>query len=90
MGKKRVGESEGMKEMFTTTGNETAGMVLDINPSEMPMPKVYNPMPSVQEEEPVRKAAPVKQEKELINCLRNERVVVRFVPSIVGPSRRRC
>jgi hypothetical protein len=44
------------------------------------MPVVQTPAPSVQEEEPVRKAAPVKQEKELINCLRNERVVVRFVP----------
>lgn len=79
MAKKRGVEDGGnMKEMFTNQGNETAGMILDITPGEMPMPMVSAPVPSV--EEPVRKVASVKQEKELINCLRNERVVVRFVP----------
>ena len=65
--------------MFDTSGNESAGMMLDIDPQEM---QIQTPRPAAPAQVPEERAPQVKQErkKELVNCLRNERVVVRFVP----------
>ena len=78
MGKKRVEEKETMEGMFDTSGNESAGMMLDLGPQEM---QIQTPRPAAPQM-PEERAPQVKQErkKELVNCLRNERVVVRFVP----------
>lgn len=78
MEKKRVEEKETMEGMFDTSGNESAGMMLDLGPQEM---QIQTPRPTAPQM-PEERAPQVKQErkKELVNCLRNERVVVRFVP----------
>lgn len=78
MGKKRVEETGTIKEMFQSNGNN-AGVMLDISPDDMPRP-IVKPNPAVREEAVERVQPKVKKEKELVNCLRNERVVVKFVP----------
>ena len=77
MGKKRV-EEKGtvMEEMFE---NEVENMQLDITPQDMPPMKV-TPNPMVPETEIEAKAQSAESEDDLVNCLRNERVIVRFVP----------
>lgn len=77
MGKKRV-EEEGtvMEKMFE---NDMAGMQLDVTPQDMPQMHVTpNPVVPTAETEP--KVQSAEKEEELVNCLRNERVIVRFVP----------
>ena len=75
---KRVEESgANMEGLFENTGNETTGMMLDINPQEMPMQ--ITPNPEVPEKVAVHQPK-AKQERDLINCLRNERIIVKFVP----------
>lgn len=77
MAKKRVEEAgAGMENLFE--GNaETVGMTLDVDPQDMPQPQIIPnpeaPKMTVQREQP-------KEKKELVNCLRNERVIVKFVP----------
>jgi len=78
MGKKRVEEESAMEGMFE--GQDTMeGMALDLNPEEL----VAVPHAAPASETP-RQEVPVKREQrkeaELINCLRNERVIVRFIP----------
>lgn len=77
MGKKRV-EEKGtvMEEMFE---QEAAGMMLDVNPQEMPQMHIQ-PNPIVPETVVESKTQATEKEEELVNCLRNERVIVRFVP----------
>ena len=77
MAKKRVEEAgANMDEMFG--GNDTMqGMTLDVTPQNMPQMHV-NPNPVYQKEQVAERKQP-SEKKELINCLRNERVIVRFI-----------
>lgn len=80
MAKKRVEEPvTAMEGMFTQQENNQTGMTLDVSPQDMPAMRVI-PNPVVPEEERVRPSSTVKAERELINCLRNEKVIVKFVP----------
>ena len=80
MGRKRVETEQGetVMEGLLEQDNNASGMTLDLTP-DTAVPSVMNAAP-VQEEV----AAPQQQieqtKKELVNCLRNERVIVRFVP----------
>lgn len=79
MGKKRV-EGEGAVMEGMNDNGINNGMMLDINPADvMPRQVIPNPVaPSVPEE---KAHGTVKDgKKELINCLRNEKVIVKFVP----------
>lgn len=68
---------EGLLEQPANNANFD-GMSLDVNLQEMP-PMHVNPNP--QPEQVVAKPQPKqKEEKGLVNCLRNEKVIVRFVP----------
>lgn len=78
MGKKRVEENgASMEEMFDNQENQGAGLKLDL--SQMPVPHV-TPNPAVPKEEEVVVKPQAQPKKELINCLRNERIRVHFVP----------
>lgn len=81
MARKRVEEAgTAMEGIFETQENNqnAAGMMLDIDPAEtVNVPHVI-PNPIVPQEAFVEK--PKVQQKELVNCLRNERVIARFVP----------
>jgi hypothetical protein len=82
MVKKRVEEvGAAMEGLFENQGNtNTAGVMLDINPQEMSSGRRVTPNPVVPEPAADTAETGVKPKKELINCLRNERVVVRFIP----------
>ena len=79
MAKKRVEEAGTvMEEMFE---NEVGGMQLDVNPQDMPQMHV-NPNPVAPQPVAETASQPAgKEEDELVNCLRHERIIVRFVPS---------
>lgn len=80
MAKKRVEETVvATEEIFEGQETNTAGMVLDINPSEEVVPRQVLPNPAVTTQK-VEKSKEYRQENPLINCLRNERIIVRFVP----------
>lgn len=74
---KRVEVSDGaMEELFEETAN-AGGIQLDTTMEEMP--RVVTPNPVVPKEE-MATAYQQPKEEDLISCLRNERVVVKFVP----------
>ena len=80
MAKKRVEEAGmDMENMFTDNGESMQGMTLDVTPEET-SPRQVIPNPIVPESEKVKPSAVKEKKKELINCLRNERVIVRFIP----------
>lgn len=81
MGKKRVeGGISAMEGAFEQKENNAAGVQLDLNPQEIGMPMQVQYQAPVSQE-PVAKQQPkAREEKELINCLRNERIIVKFVP----------
>ena len=80
MAKKRVEEAGmDMENMFTDNGESIQGMTLDVTPEEA-SPRQVIPNPIVPESEKVKPSAVKEKKKELINCLRNERVIVRFIP----------
>ena len=76
MGKKKV---EGEKVVTQEIDMGLSGVSLDVNPQNMPQMHV-TPNPEVPEEEKAPKVIQKKEAPELINCLRNERIVVKFVP----------
>lgn len=79
MGKKRVEEKgTDMENLFENTTAGTEGMTLDVSPQDMPQPQII-PNPVVPKQE-VAAQQSQKEKKELVNCLRNERVIVKFVP----------
>lgn len=78
MGRKRVEDSTVMEGMTDNQEVNTEGMVLDINPAEE-LPRQVVPNPVVEEKAPTVKHEEHNTE-ELVNCLRHERVAVRFVP----------
>lgn len=80
MAKKRVEEAGmDMENIFTDNGESMQGMTLDVTPEETsPRQVISNPI--VPESEKVKPSADKEKKKELINCLRNERVIVRFIP----------
>ena len=67
MAKKRVEEPK-----------ESLGFTLDTSMEEMPMTEIPKRVKAVEEPEPSRHEA--YHDDGLVNCLRNERVIVRFVP----------
>lgn len=80
MAKKRVEEAGmDMENMFTDNGESMQGMTLDVTPEETSSRQVI-PNPIVPESEKAKPSADKEKKKELINCLRNERVIVRFIP----------
>jgi hypothetical protein len=80
MAKKRVEEAGmDMENMFTDNGESMQGMTLDVTPEET-SPRQVIPNPIVPESEKAKPSADKEKKKELINCLRNERVIVRFIP----------
>lgn len=80
MAKKRVEEAGmDMENIFTDNGESMQGMTLDVTPEET-SPRQVIPNPIVPESEKVKPSADKEKKKELINCLRNERVIVRFIP----------
>ena len=81
MARKRVEEKETIMENNNVTVDNTtsAGITLDVSPQDMPVMHV-TPNPIVPEEEKAQPSINKKEDKELINCLRNEKVIVRFVP----------
>ena len=80
MAKKRVEEAGmDMENMFTGNGESMQGMTLDVTPEETSSRQVI-PNPIVPESEKAKPSAVKEKKKELINCLRNERVIVRFIP----------
>ena len=80
MAKKRVEEAGmDMENMFTDNGESMQGMTLDVTPEET-SPRQVIPNPIVPESEKAKPSAVKEKKKELINCLRNERVIVRFIP----------
>lgn len=80
MAKKRVEEAGmDMENMFTDNGESVQGMTLDVTPEET-SPRQVIPNPIVPESEKAKPSADKEKKKELINCLRNERVIVRFIP----------
>ena len=80
MAKKRVEEAGmDMENMFTDNGESMHGMTLDVTPEET-SPRQVIPNPIVPESEKAKPSADKEKKKELINCLRNERVIVRFIP----------
>lgn len=81
MAKKRVEEKEQvtMDEVMEQAGQAFAGVSLDVNPQDMPTMHV-TPNPTVQETQATTPKAVKENEEDLVNCLRNERVIVRFVP----------
>lgn len=80
MGRKRVETEKGetVMEGILEQDNNNAGMMLDLTPDTI-VPSVMNTAP-VQEEAAAPQQQVEQTKKELINCLRNERVIVRFVP----------
>lgn len=79
MAKKRVEEAGAdMENMFNNAGTPQ-GMTLDVTPQDM-SPRHVIPNPIVPEEEKAKPSSAKKEKKELINCLRNERIIVRFIP----------
>ena len=80
MAKKRVEEAGmDMENIFTDNGESMQGMTLDVTPEET-SPRQVIPNPIVPESEKAKPSADKEKKKELINCLRNERVIVRFIP----------
>jgi hypothetical protein len=81
MAKKRVEEEKetAMDNLFNEDGGGMQGMQLDMNPQDINMSMQIHPNPVVPEAE-VKQQPVTREKKELINCLRNERVIVRFVP----------
>lgn len=80
MAKKRVEEAGmDMENIFTDNGESMQGMTLDVTPEEA-SPRQVIPNPIVPESEKAKPSADKEKKKELINCLRNERVIVRFIP----------
>lgn len=80
MAKKRVEEAGmDMENMFTDNGESMQGMTLDVTPEKTSSRQVI-PNPIVPESEKAKPSADKEKKKELINCLRNERVIVRFIP----------
>ena len=81
MAKKRVEEEKetAMDNLFNEDGGGMQGMQLDMNPQDINMAMQIHPNPVVPEAE-VKQQPVTREKKELINCLRNERIIVRFVP----------
>lgn len=79
MGRKRVEETgtvmENIDEMFA---GDTEGMTLDVSPQDMPRP-IVTPNPVVPKEEVAERQQTSQSEDGLVNCLRNEKVIIRFV-----------
>ena len=83
MAKRRVEEKEAaMEGMFNPqeANQSTEGVMLDINPAEAVGTARVTLNPETTYDAPTVKPKVQKQEKQLVNCLRNERVVVKFVP----------
>lgn len=81
MARKGVEKKETMETVKENNEANATGLVLDINPAEE-LPRPMIPAASVPENTGVAhevQAAP-KKEKELVNCLRNEKVIIKFVP----------
>ena len=55
------------------------GVSLDVTPQNMPMMHI-TPNPEVPKEEVSKASDSEESKEELVNCLRNERVIIRFVP----------
>lgn len=79
MAKKRVEEAGTVMNGFETKDPNATEVMLDINPSDV-IPRQITPQSAVPENTVVTPHPTQKQDRELINCLRNERVIVRFVP----------
>ncbi len=81
MAKKRVEEKENvtMDGVIEQSEKAFAGMSLDINSQDMPAMHV-TPNPTPSESKPAVQQKAKDDEEELVNCLRNERIIVRFVP----------
>ena len=80
MAKKRVeGESQTVMEGMLDMEGIQSGMTLDVSPQDMPRMHV-NPNPVIPQEEKAQSKPQEAPQEELVNCLRNERVIVRFVP----------
>lgn len=77
MGKKRVEEKETGMEMTNNEGQTFEGMTLDVTPQDMSIRVIPNPV----KEAEVKPQPTVKESSDdLVNCLRKEKIIVRFVP----------
>ena len=79
MARKRVEEGMTAMEGAFMQKEDNANMMLDVSPDNMPKP-IITPT-AVETQEPVKaQKSAASSKKELVNCLRNERIIVKFVP----------